>query len=148
MHKRLMDPVLAALDSERCAYFTNITQTLGEDSRLANNANLVFLLLAASASYLPTKLPKNLFIATLLEFVAGNETRIRRTVYDPAFVIDQSLIKPIVANFVMEVVTRVLERLDDGEVDESERGSEYRLGWPIEPSAFPYADPDEIDDDD
>lgn len=148
MHKRLMDPVLAALDTERCTYFTSITQALSEDSRIANNANLVFLLLAASAPYLPTKLPKNLFISVLLEFVAGNEFRLRRTVFDPAFVIDPAHIKPIVASFVMDVVSYVLERFDKGEIDESGNGAEYHLGWPIEPSAFPYFDPDEIDDDD
>lgn len=148
MHKRLMDPVLAALDTERCAYFTDITQTLSEDSRIADNANLVFLFLAVSAPYLPTKLPKDTFITALLAFVTDHEKRLRRTVFDPAFISDHGHIKPIVSLFVMETVTRVLELFDNGEIGENGTTAEYRLGWPIEPSAFPYFDPDDNDDDD
>ena len=146
MHKRLMDPVLAAMDGERSAYFADIAQTLSEDGRIERNGNLVFLLFAAAAPYLPTMLPKRDFIGRLLVFVERNEHRIMRTAFDPAFISDKDLMKPIVSEFVMETTAQIMRKADDGEIDPGDGGKVYRMTYPIDPAQFPYLDADDEDD--
>ncbi len=147
MHKRLMDPVLASMDGERSAYFADVTQTLAEDDRLERNGNLVFLFLAAAAPFLPTQLPKRELIGRLLVFIDRNEHRIVRTAFDPAFLSDKDLIKPIVGEFVMETTAQVMRKADDGEIDPGDGGKVYRMSYPIDPNQFPYLDDDEDEDD-
>jgi hypothetical protein len=147
MHKRLMDPVLQSLDASSSAYFADIAADLDGDDRLSGRANLVFLFLAAAVPYLPTQLPKRDFIGRLLAFHERNEHRIFCTAYDPAFVSDRDIIKPVVEEFVQEITAIVLKRLDDGTLPAAGHPKTYRLGWPIDPAAFPYAAmDDEVDE--
>ena len=146
MHKRILDPVLASLDAERSAYFGDIANTLGNDARIEKYANLVFLFLATAAPFLPTHLPKRAFIELLIKFVSLNARRIAATVYQPGFVYDRDMLKPVVTEFVMEAVSTVLHQLDEGTIDEDGGNTTYHLSWPIDPEAFPYADADDEDD--
>lgn len=148
MHKRLMDPVLATMDGERSAYFADVTETLSEDDRIDRNGNLVFLFLAAAAPFLPIFLPKRDLIGRLLVFVERNEHRIVRTAFDPAYLSDKDMIKPIVGEFVMETTAQVLKKADDGDIDPGDGGKVYRMAYPIDPAQFPYFDDDDLDEDD
>lgn len=148
MHKRLMDPVLAALDSERSAYFSDVAQTLDGDARIAQNGNLVFAFLAAAAPYLPTLAPKSLFMHRLIVFVENHGGRIQRALFDPAYIADHGVMLPVVAEFVQEMTAEVLAMMDEGKLDEHHGHSVYRVGWPFDESAFPYDDPDDPDETD
>ena len=146
MHKRLMDPVLARMDSARSLYFEDVTSSLSDDSRIERNSNLVFAFLAAAAPYLTTQLPKVDFIGRLIAFVERNEHRIIKTVFDPRYLSDRDLIKPVVGEFVMETAAQALAKFDAGELDEQGGGKVYRMSWPFDADDFPYDDLDEDDD--
>lgn len=145
MHKRLMDPVLASLDPERSAYFSDVAMRISEDARASRNGNLIFAFLAAAAPYLPTKLRKDELIGRLFVFVERNEHRLMSHLFDPRYLSDRDLIKPVVGEFVAETTALLLKKLDAGEVDEETGTSVYRLSWPYDAAAFPYADDDEND---
>ncbi len=146
MHKRLMDPVLARMDAAQSLYFGDVARSLSEDKRIQRNSNLVFAFLAAAAPYLSTQLPKVDFIGRLIAFVERNEHRIFKTVFDPRYLTDRDLIKPVVGEFVMETAAQALAKFDDGEIGEQGGGKVYRMSWPFNADDFPYEDLDEDDD--
>jgi len=146
MHKRLMDPVVARMDAAQSLYFDDVAQSLSDDERIERNSNLVFAFLAAAAPYLTTQLPKVDFIGRLIAFVERNEHRIVKTVFDPRYLTDRDLIKPVVGEFVMETAAQALAKFDAGEIAEHRSASVYRMSWPFDADDFPYADLDEDDD--
>lgn len=146
MHKRLMDPVLASMDAEHSLYFDDVARTLNDDKRIQRNSNLVFMFLAAAAPYLTTQLPKVDFIGRLIAFVERNEHRIVKTVFDPQYLSDRDLIKPVVGEFVMETAAQALAKLDAGELEEHGGDKVYRLKSPYDADDFPYKDLDEDDE--
>lgn len=148
MHKRLMDPVLSAMEGERSAYFAGITEELDADERLAGISNMIFLFLAAAAPFAPIQLPKRDFIGRLLAFHDRNQHRIFRTAFDPSFLTDKDLIRPVVNEFVQEISLIVLKKLDEGDLEVEGEQKTYRLSYPIDPEAFPFEDLDEQDDED
>ncbi len=145
MHKRLMNSVLAAMDGERGAYFADVTETLSEDQRIERNGNLVFLFFAAAAPFLPMNLTKRELIGRLITFVERNQHRIVKTAFDPQFLTDRDIIKPIVNEFVMEMTALVLRKADEGEIDDGS-GTTYHMSYPIDPNQFPYYDEDDDED--
>ena len=146
MHKRLMDSVLARMDAAQSLYFDDVACSLSEDERIQRNSNSVFAFLAAAAPYLSTQLPKVDFIGRLIAFVERNEHRIVKTVFDPRYLTDRDLIKPVVSEFVAETAAQALAKLDAGEIDEQGGESVYRMRWPFNADDFPYKDLDEDDD--
>ena len=145
LHKRLMTPVLERMDTQKSAYFNDVSDALVEDTRIERTANLVFLLLAHAAPYLPTELSKHELVGRLIVFVDRNQHRLMRTAFDPAFLSQKDLIMPVVGEFVAEITAVVLKKYDDGKLDE--KGDKvFHLSWPIDPDAFPYEDLDEEDD--
>lgn len=146
MHKRLMKPVLASMDAEKSTYFTEITEELATDERITQFENLVFLFLSIAAPYLTTQLPKRDFIGRLITFIDRNHHRILKTAYDPAFISNKDLMKPVVGEFVAEMTLIVLKKIEDGEIDENKGEKVYRIGWPFLSDDFPYKDLDDEDE--
>ncbi len=145
MHKRLLSPVLDGLDDKRRSYVSQLGDTLEGDPQIEKFANLVFVLLARTAPFIPLQLPRHEAVGRLIAFVERNHHRLVRAVYDPAFVRGEDLVMPVAEEFVAEMTLLVLKRFDKGELTE-EGGEIYRLRWPFDASVFPYQDPDDDDD--
>ena len=82
----------------------------------------------------------------MIAFVERNEHRIFKTVFDPRYLTDRDLIKPVVGEFVAETAAQALAKFDAGEIDEQGGESVYRMSWPFNADDFPYDDLDEADD--
>lgn len=146
-HRRILNSALAGLDEEPAAYFADVADKLGEDPRTERVPNLVYLVLADTVRFLPTYLPKKELIAHLFKFTFANLARLQRVVYNPAFLTDKTLLTPVTAGFVSQVVEATLARYDKGEIESGERVV-HRMTFDGEGGAldFPYVD-DEAEDD-
>ncbi|MGB0682938.1 MAG: hypothetical protein ACPGOV_09530 [Magnetovibrionaceae bacterium] len=147
MHKRIVEPALARLDPDRATYFSEVAHRLEGDSRAQEDANLVFSVLAASCGDLPPHLPIDDFINRLLVFTGQNKRSFLRVLYSRAYLHNPNILQKHTKGFVAEVIGEVMRRGAEGELDHDEP-QVYTFGPGDDPSFFPYADPDEDDEED
>ncbi len=147
-HRRILDAALGGLEEDQAVYFSDVAEKLGEDPRTERMPNLVYLVLADTVHHLPTYLAKKELINRLFRFVDSNHRRLARIIYDPAFLTDKTLLGPITADFVAEVVEATLIHYEQGDIDAGER-KVLRLSFDEHGGSldFPYIDNDASDDD-
>tara|TARA_B100000965_G_scaffold296958_1_gene255180 strand:- start:439 stop:912 length:474 start_codon:yes stop_codon:yes gene_type:complete len=153
VHRRILNAALAGLEKEQAVYFADVAEKLGEDPRTERMPNLVYLVLADTVAVLPTYLAKKEFINRLFRFVDVNHQRLARIIYDPEFLTDKTMLAPVTADFVAEVVSATLVHYEDGEIDAGEkivhRMSFDGSGGDGEGALdFPYLDDSDEDEDD
>lgn len=148
VHRRILTAALGGLEEEQAVYFADIAEKLGEDPRTERMPNLVYLVLADTVRFMPTYLAKKEFINRLLRFVDRNHRRLARIIYDPAFLNDKTLLAPVTAGFVAEVVEATLIHYEEGEIDAGEQLA-HRMIFDEHGGAFnfPYIDDDDDLDD-
>jgi hypothetical protein len=145
LHRRMIETALATLEGDRAGYFAQVLQRLDDDPRVELASNLVFLVLKEILPLCPTYLPVRELVDRLLEFVAVNQVRINRAIFDPAYVQDpkgQSDMRHIGGEFINQILTATFKKLNTGELNTSE-GQVYRFSSDEEPSDFPYRDEDD-----
>ena len=153
VHRRILNAALGGLEKEQAVYFADVAEKLGEDPRTERMPNLVYLVLADTVAVLPTYLAKKEFINRLFRFVDVNHQRLARIIYDPEFLTDKTMLAPVAADFVAEVVSATLVHYEDGEIDAGEkivhRMSFDGSGGDGEGALdFPYLDDSDEDEDD
>ncbi len=137
MHKKIIEKALGQLDADRATYFGAIVNKLEEDKRIENTANIVFTVLKDVITDLPIYLDQKELINLLLQFIDRNYHRIKKVIYDPAFIHDPSSLREVTGEFVHQVVKLSLEKHEKGEIEEAKR-SVHKLTWP-------YRDTDVVD---
>jgi hypothetical protein len=145
LHRKLIEPALAQLEGERATYFSQVLQRLDEDPRVDVAPNLVFLVLKEIVPLCPTYLPVRELVDRLLEFVAVNQARINRAIFDPAYIADAapSELHKIGGEFINQILTATFKKLDSGELQVEER-QVYRFSADSDPADFPYRDEDDL----
>lgn len=144
LHRKLIEPALAALEGERASYFAQVVQRLEEDPRVEVAPNLVFLVLKEIMPLCPTYLPVRELDDRLLEFVAVNQMRINRVIFDPAFVErpdGHAGMRELGGEFINQILTATFKKLDRGEIGSGEN-KVYRFSADDDPADFPYRDDD------
>lgn len=145
LHRKLIEPALAKLDGERAAYFNRVLSRLDEDRRVEVAPNLVFIVLKEALPLCPTYLPARELVDRLLEFVAVNQARLNRALFDPAYVDDNAIcpeMQRLGAEFVNQILTVTFRKFQQGELDTGEP-KEYRFSSDGDPDDFPYRDEDD-----
>jgi len=144
LHRKLIEPALAQLKGERAGYFARVLQRLDEDPRVDVAPNLVFLVLKEILPLCPTYLPARELVDRLLEFVAVNQARLNRAIFDPAYVEERGEpeeLRRIGGEFVSQVLNVTLQRFGDGELSTDEPRV-FRFDADSDPDDFPYSDDD------
>ena len=144
LHRKLIEPALAQLEGERAGYFARVLQRLDEDPRVDVAPNLVFLVLKDILPLCPIYLPARELVDRLLEFVAVNQARLNRAIFDPAYVEEggePDELKRIGGEFVSQVLHVTLQRYGEGELVTDEPRV-YRFDANSDPDDFPYSDED------
>ncbi|MFC1673754.1 hypothetical protein ACFL12_06350 [Pseudomonadota bacterium] len=129
MHRRIINPVLEELNSERAGYFTEVVTKIEEDPRTERFPNYVYTLLKETLPLLPTYLDKAEFIDLLFEFVTDNYAVMKRIMFDKAYIYDQSVLKDVTNDFVTKIVDRTLEHYEQGDIDTGEQDIR-KFTWP------------------
>ena len=147
MHRRLVNPALAALSDDRALYFSKLVEQVDSDPRTEGLANLVYLILKETIPYLPTDLAQSDLIDQLFAFAGANRARFNKILFDPRYLKNPALFSEVTKEFVRQVLSSALEQ---HKIDESEKAKEsaantYRFSWPDYDSEnpFPYDDEDE-----
>jgi hypothetical protein len=140
VHKKIIEKALGQLDAERATYFGAVVNKLEEDKRIENTANVVYTVLKDVISDLPIYLEQKVLINLLIQFTDGNFHRIKKVMYDPAFIHDPTTIRDVTGEFVHQVVKLSLEKHENGDIDAAEL-SVHKLSWP-------YRDTDVVDPED
>lgn len=142
MHRRIVDGALSALPQERAVWFTDLANRLEQDPRTAAFPNLVFLVLRETMALLPMELGKEETADLLFDFVARNGRALAGHLYDRRFVENPTFLRHVTNEMVSEAIGIVLRRAEAG-IRPPGRATAYRLRFPGDGDAFPYADPDE-----
>ncbi len=140
MHRRMINPILENMDGERAGYFTDVVAKLENDPRTHKNPNFVFLLLKETMALLPVHLDKADFINTLFAFIAKHHRAMEKVVFDQDYIYDQSMLKEVTNDFVIDVVDLTMQRYQQGEIDGGEP-SVQKYTWPYR--AEDLVDPDD-----
>lgn len=140
MHKQIVINSLKTLDAERATYFTAVVNRLEDDPRTSQYPNLVYLTLKDIMGLVPTYLKSSEFCEMLLAYVDTHEMAIQRMIFDPRYLADPSALMEVTKDLVDAVVTKTMERYENGEIDSGEPD--------IQKFTFPYRATDLIDDDD
>ena len=139
MHRKIFEPVLAAMDGDQAGYFSDIANKLEEDPRAQKTPNLVFLMLKDTAPFLPTYLPQAELINELLAFIQTHHRELSSLIYSREFIEDPTAIRKISSRFVGRVLELILEKYDNGEV-RGEQQTVHTVSWPYTDVEFPYVD--------
>ena len=145
LHRRMIESALTSLEGERASYFAQVLQRLDDDPRVELAPNIIFLVLKEILLLCPTYLPARELVDRLLEYVADNQVRINRAIFDPAFLEDpkgQSEMRKIGGEFINQILTATFKKLNTGELSTNER-QVYRFSSDEDPSDFPYRDEDD-----
>jgi len=144
LHRKLIEPALQRLEGERAGYFAQVLNRLDEDPRVDVAPNLVYVMLREVMPMCPTYLPVRELVDRLLEFVAINQVRLNRALFDPALV-DGSQKEPemqkIGGEFINQILTTTFKKFHDGEIDTGEP-KVLRYSSHDDPDSFPYRDDD------
>ena len=146
MHQKLIEKVLASLDGEPAAYFSNIAEKVAKDPRTDASPNLVYLVLKETIPFLPTYLPIEEFLFLLFSFVRDNKRQLNQVIFDKSFIEHPDNIRRLTNVFVGQVLQQILEKYDDGKID-SQEPTVHNISWPLTEHDFPYIDDDDEDDD-
>lgn len=145
LHRKLIEPALAALEGERAAYFGQVTQRLEQDPRVELAPNLVFVMLREVMSLCPTYLPVRELVDRLLEYVAVNQARLNRIIFDPRFIEHPDThieMRDMGAEFINQVLSATFNKLNAGEIDTNEQRV-YRFSSEDDSIDFPFGNEDE-----
>lgn len=140
MHRRIINNVLENMDGERASYFLDVVGRIESDPRTDRFPNCVYLLLKETMPILPTYLDKCEFIDALFDFITDNYSMMTRKMFDAEFIYEQSVIKTVTNDFVIEVVDLALQHFENGDIDTGEPVS-LKFTWP-------YRKEDLVDPDD
>lgn len=146
LHKRIISAVITQMDELRAGYFGRVVDRLEQDPRTERYPNLPVLVLKETIEDLPTYLDPPIVVNHLFQFLQANKDDLTRTIHSAAYIADNTVLAPHCAPFVEAVIRETLATVDGNEQDREGR-SEYRVGWPYDPDAFPYID-DEAEDED
>lgn len=146
LHKRIISTVITRLDERRAAYFGRVVDRLEQDPRTELYPNLPILVLKETVETLPTYIEPEVLVNHLFRFLQEEKDTLSRIIHSAQYVADNTVLMPYCITFIKDVITDTLATVDDTELTDEGR-SEYRLGWPISPTDFPYFD-DETDQDD
>jgi len=145
LHRKLIEPALEKLEGERAGYFAKVLTRLDEDPRVDVAPNLVYVMLKEIIPLCPTYLPVRELVDRLLEFVAVNQVRLNKALFDPTYV-DGSAKVPemgkIGAEFINQILTATFMKFQNGEIDTGEP-KVLRYSSDDDPDEFPYRDDDE-----
>jgi hypothetical protein len=145
LHRRMIETTLTSLEGERANYFAQVLQRLDEDPRVELAPNIIFLVLKEILPLCPTYLSARELVDRLLEFVAVNQVRINRAIFDPAYLEDpkgKSEMRKIGGEFINQILSATLKKMNAGELNTNER-QVYRFSSDEDPSDFPYRDEDD-----
>ena len=145
LHRRMIETTLTSLEGERANYFAQVLQRLDEDPRVELAPNIIFLVLKEILPLCPTYLSARELVDRLLEFVAVNQVRISRAIFDPAYLEDpkgKSEMRKIGGEFINQILSATLKKMNAGELNTNER-QVYRFSSDEDPSDFPYRDEDD-----
>jgi len=142
LHRKILEPILARLDGERAGYFTNLVEKLEQDPRVEPEANLIYLVLKETITFLPTYLQSDQMISQLLEFVQNNRSELNKVLYSRDYLHDTELIRNVTNRFVSSVLASTLEDYEDGKIETGEQKI-YRVSWPYTDIDFPFVDKDD-----
>ena len=147
MHRRLVNPALAAFSGDRTLYFSKLVEQIDSDPRTEGLANLVYLILKETIAYLPTDVAQSDLIDQLFAFAGANRARFNRILFDPRYLKNPALFSEVTKEFVRQVLSSALEqhKIDESEKDKERAANTYRFSWPDYDSenSFPYDDEDE-----
>lgn len=146
LHKRIIATVITRMDETRAAYFGRVIDRLEHDQRMDIYPNLAVLVLKETIEILPTYIDPETLTDHLFHFLAEEKDTLLQVVHGVPYMANNAVLAPYCSAFVENVIRVTLETVDGVEEDNEGR-TEYRLGWPITPDAFPYVD-DETDVDD
>jgi len=146
VHRKLIEPVLASLDGEQAAYFSNIAEKVGIDPRTEAFPNLVYLVLKETMLFLPTYLPSDEFLFLLYSFVRENKTQLNQIIFDKSYIEHPDNVRRLTNVFVGRVLQEILEKYDNGAIDNQEP-TVHNISWPLIDHDFPYVDDDDEDED-
>ncbi len=139
LHKRIVLPIIEALDEKRSAYFGRVVDQIEHDPRTEKYPNLPFLVLKETIEALPTYLEPNEIIEVLFNFIDTNLGALNKTLYSPEYITDPHAMTVQCSEFVLMVIKATMATADLESQDFDGR-SKYRLSWPIDPDDFPYAE--------
>lgn len=129
------------MDEQRAGYFGRVVDRLEQDPRTDQYPNLPILVLKETVADLPTYLDPPVLVNHLFQFLRDNKDNLTRVIHSAAYISDNTVLIPHCIPFVETVIRDTLEKVDGSEQDREGR-SEYRIGWPYSPDAFPYVDED------
>lgn len=148
LHRKLIEPALARLEGERAVYFSRVVTRLEEDPRVDVAPNLVYVMLRDVMVLCPIYLPVRDLVDRLLQYVAVNQARLNRALFDPEFIDGpeaQPEMRRMAGEFVNQILTATFDKYRAGEIDTGEPKA-YRFSAGDNPDDFPYGDP--FDDED
>jgi hypothetical protein len=142
LHRKLIEPALARLEGEQAAYFSRVLSRLDEDPRVDVAPNLVYILLREVMPLCPTYLPVRDLVDRMLQYVAVNQTRLNKALFDPEYV-DGARVQPdlkrMAGEFVNQILAATMDKFQAGEIDTGEP-KVYRFSGGEDLDDFPYAD--------
>ena len=153
MHRRLVNPTLAALSGDRARYFCGLVDLVERDPRTENLSNLVYLVLKEAIPFLSIDLPDTDLVEKLFVFVGANRARLNKILFDPRYLENPALFTNVTKEFVLGVLTSTLAQheIDEAEAAKQRAANTYRFSWPDYNSdnPFPYDDgEDEVESED
>ncbi|MBT3306827.1 MAG: hypothetical protein HN377_10145 [Alphaproteobacteria bacterium] len=149
MHKRLVNPALAALSGDRASYFTGLVEQVERDPRIEHSANLVYLILKETIPFLPTDLAPADLINQVFAFAAANRARFNKILFDPRYLENPALFSEVTKEFVLGVLSAAMDQhqLIEAEAAKEQAANTYRFSWPDYDSENPFPYDDENDED-
>jgi len=139
MHQKIIEDVVANLDEERSKYFGVILSALEQDSRTKLVPNLLYAVLKEVVTLVPPYMAPNEFIDMLFEFVSANSQKITTVMFSSPYVTDSSVLRPVTNNFVDQVIEKILQLHQQGEIETGEK-KVRSYSWPYDNVDFPFAD--------
>ncbi len=147
MHRRLINPTLAALSSDRARYFCALVDLVERDPRTENLSNLLYLVLKETIPYLSINLPDSDLAKKLFVYVGANRARLNKILFDPQYLENPTMFSNVTKEFVLTVLTSTLVRheIEEAEAAKQRAADTYRFSWPDYNSdnPFPYDDEEE-----
>ncbi len=139
LHKRIIATVITRMDETRAAYFGRVVDRLEHDRRADLYPNLAILVLKETFEVLPTYIDPEFVVDHLFQFLETEKDTLSHVIHGVSYMADNAVLAPYCSTFVGNVIRDTLATVDVSEEDNQGR-TEYRLGWPIVPDAFPYAE--------
>ncbi len=139
LHKRIISTIITRLDKRRAAYFGRVVDRLEQDPRTELYPNLPILVLKETVEILPTYIEPKVLVDHLFRFLQEEKDTLSRIIHSAHYVSNNAVLTPYCKAFVEDVIRDTLATVDVAEQNNEGR-SEYRLGWPIAPTDFPYSD--------